>query len=62
MSNSAKKVMSKMRLIDVFDAALEVAHDDWQAMKDKPTHVTRADWTENRAGQYLRETKDWIKE
>lgn len=60
MSQNIKNLIGKLRFIDVFDAALLVAHDEWIALKTTPS-ISRADWTENRAANLVKEFKNSIK-
>jgi len=59
MSQNIKNLIGKLRFIDVFDAALLVAHDEWKKLPDSGG-LSRADWTEERAANLVKELKNSI--
>jgi hypothetical protein len=59
MKSVTKKVLSSMRLIDVFDAALNVAQHEYMA--NDTLISNRSIWTENRAAEIVRDMMEDIK-
>jgi len=61
--NNSQKITAKLRLVDVFEAALEVAEDDFRQIKNRKSisEIDRDIWISDRAGDLLIEFRDWMK-
>ena len=63
MTNT-QKIIAKLRFVEVFEAALLVAHDEWKqlygSVEDFGRGQSRSEWTEGRAVDLVKELRGHV--